>query len=58
MADILLKIDEKVMPNLAKTIMKKTGKYEPLTIPQFAEEIESIEAGELIDYPTVEGVEF
>ena len=42
MADILIKVDETVMPDIAKAIMSKTGKTEPLKITQFAEEIEKI----------------
>lgn len=42
MADILLKVEENVLPNLAKAIMAKTGKSEPLTLSQFQAEVESI----------------
>ena len=47
MGDILLKIDENVLPNLARTIMSKTGRSEPMTISQFAEEIDSISGSDL-----------
>jgi len=42
MADILLKVEENVLPNLAKTIMAKTGRSEPMTLPEFEAEVESI----------------
>lgn len=42
MADILIKVDETVMPDIAKAIMSKTGKTDPLKITQFAEEINRI----------------
>lgn len=45
MADILLKVDETVLPDIAKAIMSKTGKTEPLKITQFASEITSITGG-------------
>ena len=45
MADVLLKVEETVIPNIAKAIMDKTGKSEPLTLSQFASEIESISGG-------------
>ena len=42
MADVLIKVDETVMPEIARVIMSKTGKSDPLKITQFAEEIEGI----------------
>lgn len=47
MGDILLKVEENVLPNLAKAIMAKTGKSEPLTLLQFQTEVESISGGGL-----------
>ena len=46
MADILIKLDENILPGVAKAIMDKTGKIEPLPLTQFASEIESISVGE------------
>lgn len=45
MADVLIKVDETVMPEIAQAIMSKTGKSDPLKITQFAEEIEGISVG-------------
>jgi hypothetical protein len=45
MADILLKVDENVIPNLAQAIKLKTGKNEPLMLSQFQEEVETISGG-------------
>lgn len=45
MGDVLLRVEENVLPNLAKAIMAKTGKSEPLTLPQFQAEVESISGG-------------
>lgn len=42
MANILLKVEETVLPNLAKAIMAKTGKSEPMTVSQMASEINGI----------------
>lgn len=56
MADILIKVDETVLPGIAKAIMSKTGKTEPLKITDFAGEIESFEAEK--HYSKAEEVEF
>lgn len=42
MANILLKVEETVLPNLAKAIMAKTGRSEPMALPEFETEVESI----------------
>ena len=45
MADILIKVDETVMPEIAQAIMDKTGKTTPLKITDFAGEISDITVG-------------
>lgn len=56
MGDILFKVEETVLPNLAKAIMEKTGKTDPLTLPRFAEEIRGIEGeADLSDIITLLG---
>lgn len=42
MADILIKVEETVIPEIADAIRAKTGKHDPLSLPQMASEIESI----------------
>lgn len=59
MADVLIKVDEAVIPGIANAIMNKTGKFDPLSLPQFAEEIEGISVGSGDgDIQSVDGVSF
>ena len=45
MADILLQLDETILPGIANAIKDKTGKTDALPLTQFAAEIESISGG-------------
>lgn len=45
MADVLIKVDETVVPEIARAIMAKTGKSDPLKITDFAGEIAGIGGG-------------
>lgn len=42
MADILLRVEENVLPNLAEKIRSKTGNGSPLSLPQFEAELDNI----------------
>lgn len=42
MADILLRVEENVLPNLAEKIRSKTGNSSPLSLPQFEAELDNI----------------
>ena len=42
MADILMRVDESILPNIARAIMNRTGKTEPIALTQFSTEIEGI----------------
>lgn len=45
MADILLRVEENVLPNLAEKIRSKTGNSSPLSLPQFEAELDNISGG-------------
>lgn len=45
MGDVLLRVEETVLPSLAQKIMSKTGRSEPMTLPEFGTEVDKISGG-------------
>lgn len=56
MANVLLKVEETVLPSLAQKIMSKTGRSEPMTLPEFGTEVDKISGGS--DLPVAEESSF